>query len=422
MEILVLVVLLLSAFFSGTEAAFLSLGHIRLRHGVERGEAKAVHIVRMLENVERFLGTILVGNTLVNVACSAIATGIALRFFAARPALGIALATAATTIALLVIGELTPKTLGASKPRAFAYAVIYPLEVVSTVLHPVVVFIRLLAWPFLRLVGARSAAVRPLVTEEDLKMMFRVGREEGVLEEHEKEMLRSVIEFEDTMVKEVMVPRLDIVALPEEATLEEIVRVAVAAGYSRMPVYRENLDHIVGIAHVKDLLKVANQAGVRLGEMVRKPYFVPETKKIGRLLREFQHHRVHMAVVVDEFGAVSGLVTLEDLVEEIVGEIQDEYDQEEKEVVVLPDGSRQVTARMDLDDFNEIFGSRVPEGDYETIGGFVINLLGRLPRVGEEVNFLNLTFRAVDVVGQRLLKLVVSVHDTDDTDGAREDG
>jgi len=232
-----------------------------------------------------------------------------------------------------------------------------------------------------------------------------------------------VIEFEDTMVKEVMVPRLDIVALPEEATLDEIIRVAMAAGYSRMPVYRENLDHIVGIAHVKDLLKVTDQTVVHLGEMVRKPYFVPETKKIGRLLREFQHHRVHMAIVVDEFGAVSGLVTLEDLVEEIVGEIQDEYDEEEKEVIVLPDGSRQVAARMDLDDFNEIFGSRIPEGDYETIGGFVINLLGRLPRVGEEVTFLNLTFRAVEVVGQRLLKLVVFVHETGDADdGEREDG
>lgn len=406
MDIVALVaLLLLSGFFSGSEAAFLSVGRIRLRHRIEQGERKAVHIAKMLENIEGFLGTILVGNTLVNVALSAIATGMAISYFGPS---GVAVATVLVTIVLLVVGELAPKTLATTRPRAFAYSVIYPLEGVAVVLRPFVVVVRALAWPLTRLLGASRLGVGPLVTEDDLKMMFHVGTEEGVLEEHEKRMLRSVIEFEDTMVKEVMVPRLDIVALPEDASFEQIVETAMAKGYSRMPVYREDLDHIVGIAHVKDLLAVGQDRElIRLPDMVRKPYFVPETKKIGRLLREFQLQKIHIAIVVDEFGAVAGLVTLEDLVEEIVGEIQDEYDEEEKPIVALPDGTKQVQARLDLGEFNELFQAAIPEGDYDTIGGFVISLFGRLPKEGEEVTYEDFSFKAMDVQGQRLLKINV---------------
>jgi len=413
MDIVALVaLLLLSGFFSGSEAAFLSLGKLRLRHRIEQGESRAIHIAKMLENLERFLGTILVGNTLANVALSAVATGIAIRHFG--PTTGVTIATVAVTIALLIVGELAPKTVAANRPRRFAYAVIYPLRGVTAILRPVVAVVRTLAWPLIRLAGVRGTTVGPLVTEEDLKMMFHVGQEEGVLEEHEKRMLRSVIEFEDTMVKEVMVPRLDIVAIPEDATFEQVVEIAIAKGYSRMPVYSEDLDHIVGIAHVKELLAVVNDKDlIRLPDMVRKPYFVPETMKIGRLLREFQLRKIHIAVVVDEFGAVAGLVTLEDLVEEIVGEIQDEYDEEEKPFVSLPDGSKKIQARMDLDDFNELFGVEIPEGDYDTIGGFVISLLGRLPSVGEQLTYENLSFRATDVEGQRLKKLVVRPHEAE---------
>lgn len=422
MDIVALVaLLLLSGFFSGSEAAFLSLGRIRLRNRIEQGERKAIHIARMLEHLERFLGTILVGNTFVNVALSAIATGLAIQHFG--PARGVTIATIAVSIVLLVVGELAPKTLAATKPRRFAYAVIYPLEGITVIFRPIVATVRAMAWPFIRLMGAKSPDVGPLVTEEDLKMMFHVGQEEGVLEEHEKRMLRSVIEFEDTMVKEVMVPRLDIVALPEDANFEEIVDIAVAKGYSRMPVYRGDLDHIVGIAHVKDLLGlVQHRELIRLPDMVRKPYFVPETKKIGLLLREFQLHKIHIAIVVDEFGAVAGLVTLEDLVEEIVGEIQDEYDEEEKAIVPLPDGTKRIQARMDLDDFNELFDARIPEGDYDTIGGFVISLLGRLPKAGEEIRYRNFGFTALDVQGQRLMKIVVSRREADDGEESGEEG
>jgi len=407
MDIVALVaLLLLSGFFSGSEAAFLSLGRLRLRHRIEQGEKKAIRIAKMLEDLERFLGTILIGNTLVNVALTALATGIAIRRYG--PTTGVTVATVAVTIVLLIVGELAPKTLAASKPRRFAYSVIYPLEGFTIILRPFVAVVRTLAWPLIRLTGARSTTVGPLVTEEDIKMMFHVGQEEGVLEEHEKRMLRSVIEFEDTMVKEVMVPRLDIVAIPENATFGEIVDLAMAKGYSRMPVYRDDLDHITGIAHVKELLAVVNDKElIRLPDMVRKPYFVPETMKIGRLLREFQVRKIHIAVVVDEFGVVAGIVTLEDLVEEIVGEIQDEYDEEEKEVVPMPDGSKRVQARMDLDDFNELFEVEIPEGDYDTIGGFVISLLGRLPNVGEEVSYESHSFKATEVEGQRLMKIVV---------------
>ncbi|MCK4546701.1 MAG: HlyC/CorC family transporter [Candidatus Eisenbacteria sp.] len=421
MDIVALVVLLLlSGFFSGSEAAFLSLGRLQIRNRVEQGEKKAVRIARMLENLERFLGTILVGNTLVNVALSAIATGIAIRHFGTTQ--GITIATVAVTIVLLVVGELTPKTLATGKPRGFAYAVIYPLEGVTVILRPFVAVVRVLAWPFMRAVGASGSGVGPLVTEEDLKMMFHVGQEEGVLEEHEKRMLRSVIEFEDTTVKEVMVPRLDIVGLPQDASFDQVVDLAVSKGYSRMPVYGENLDHIVGIAHVKDLLTlVKDRRIIRLPDMVRKPYFVPETKKIGRLLREFQLEKTHMAIVVDEFGAVAGLVTLEDLVEEIVGEIQDEYDEEEKAVVSLPDGTMRVQARMDLDDFNDLFGVTLPEGDYDTIGGFVISLWGRLPTVGEEISYENFNFSAAEVDGPRLLKILVTRYGREDEEESQED-
>jgi magnesium and cobalt exporter, CNNM family len=264
----------------------------------------------------------------------------------------------------------------------------------------------------IRLFGAKPGVRTPFVTEDELRLMVEVSEEEGVVEEEERAMIDNIFELNDTTVREVMVPRIDIVAIRADATVAEATRMVLEGGQSRVPVYEETLDEIVGLLYAKDLLRAmaAGQPSRPVRELVRKPYFVPETKRLDDLLRELQKQRVHLAIVVDEYGAVAGLVTIEDLVEEIIGDIQDEYDTEEQLFERVGENEFIVDAKISVGDFSELVGRELPEGEYDTLGGFVYAQLDKIPTIGDTIRFEDLTITVLDTKGRRVRKVKVVRH------------
>ncbi|MBN2372161.1 HlyC/CorC family transporter [bacterium] len=257
---------------------------------------------------------------------------------------------------------------------------------------------------------------RSLESEEDFHRLIDEGEEEGIIEEEEHDLIHSVFEFRDTIVREVMVPRVDIAAIPLKATLDEVLDIIIEKGHSRIPVYDQNMDNIVGIVYAKDILKVfkSDKRDIVITDIMRPPYFVPETKKIMDLLKEFQVQKIHMAIVVDEYGGTAGLVTIEDLLEELVGEIQDEYDNERERLVRLNDNTISVDAHINVEEIEEFFDCKIPEEDFETVGGLIFHLFERIPKEGEDVTFQGLRFIVRKADERRVLRVEISrVHEKD---------
>jgi CBS domain containing-hemolysin-like protein len=288
---------------------------------------------------------------------------------------------------------------------------------VALALAPVVYWLaRILRGPTRLLIGlanvllpGRGLRQGPFVSEEEIRSMAEVGSQEGAIEIEEKEMIHSIFEFGDTIVREVMTPQPDIVAVNATSTLDEVLDLVIRHGYSRIPVYAEDRDEIIGIVYAKDVLRElhSGQNGRSLRELARRAYFVPESKRVADLLREMQQEKVHVAIVVDEYGTIAGLVTLEDLLEEIVGEIADEYDREEPQVEPAGNGRYRVNARLPVDELNELLGAQLPNEEWDTVGGLIMGILGRLPIQGEEVEFEGLRFTAERVQGRRISKVLI---------------
>jgi CBS domain containing-hemolysin-like protein len=276
---------------------------------------------------------------------------------------------------------------------------------------------RLLALPTGLLIGlanvllpGRGLKQGPFVSEEDIRSMAEVGHEEGAIEEEEKELIHSIFEFGDTLVREVMVPRPDMVCVSIEAGLKDVLDLILKRGYSRIPVYREELDNIVGVVYAKDVLRHlhAGKENVPIEKIMREPFFVPETKRVSELLRDMQRRRVHIAIVTDEYGSVAGLVTIEDLLEEIVGEIADEYDREEPQLEPVDDDTYRVNGRLSIDDVNDLLDVNLPHDQWDTVAGLMYNLLGSVPTQGETVSYNDLTFTAEKVQGRRIAKVLIT--------------
>jgi putative hemolysin len=408
--------LLGAAFCSGTETALTALGDARARRLHEGGGRRARMLSIWIEHPERVLSTLLIVNTLVNVGAGALAGSIAADLMAARPAWNaasvFAAATAVTTVVVLFLGEIVPKTVGKRHPVR-----------ISLMTIPIVRFIGLLLWPIsiaatrassllLGLFGG-SAIRGPTVTSEEIEYLIEMGSREGVLDEVKEELLNSVLEFADRVVREIMIPRTRMAALDSEAAPEELLRVVRENPYSRMPVYEGSIDNVVGILLMRDVipaLAAAPPEKVSLRQFLKPPFFVPEQMKISRLLKEMQRRKTHIAIVVDEFGGTSGLVTLEDVVEEIVGEIQDEADVESSPVKAIGEGVWLADASVPLHDLESVLNERPEggvrggadkralevhfpeEGDFETLGGFVTAHAGRVPPVGAVISWDGLTF------------------------------
>ncbi len=380
---LVLLVVLAS-FFAASEAALISISKIRARTMLERGLRRAEDVVLLLEDRNRFLTSVLVANTIVLLAADSLATYTAIKIGLPDAAV---FSTVLMTIVLLLFGEIIPKTLATSDAERWSLRLAPAMRTVSWVLTPVSRAFLFTAELIVKPFGIKHP--HQFITEEDIRTLVDVGAEQRVIENEEREMIHSVIEFGDTIVREVMQPRPNMVAVSVDDSPRRALDVVISEGYSKLPVFQESKDDIVGVVHDRELLiglARGNLAQSSLRTLMRPVVHVPETKKLAELLREMQRDKFSMAIVVDEYGGTAGLVTMEDLLEEIVGEIRDEHDEDEQEAIaIVSPGEAVVEAGTSIDDVNDELGTALPTDDFETIGGYVVGLFGRLPTEGEEV-------------------------------------
>lgn len=403
---------MLSGFFSATETALTATPRYHIKKLVRDGFDPTRILALWSAHPNRVLTSILVGNNLVNILAAALATDIALKIFAHS---GVAVATGAMTFLTLVAGEILPKTLAKQHAKRVSPWLARILILPYWLFYPVTWCLVKLVRGLVRLSGGELTRREPFVTEKDIRDLIEMSEEEGGgLEKEKRDMLGRVIEMGDTVAREVMVPRTDMVAVPAESVFDDVLRKAVSSGHSRIPVYQDNLDNIKGFVYVKDLLKhvALGSPEFHLETYLRKPHYVPETKPVADLLEEFQRDSRHAAIVVDEYGGTAGLVTLEDVLEEIVGEIEDEYDasHEGKEIVAIGPATYMVQARMDLDKLEEELGLAFSRGEeeeeeYDSLGGFISAVLGHVPRKGETLSVDGALLSVEEATLKRVLRV-----------------
>lgn len=416
--VLLLVLMVINTFLAMARSALVNVRKPRLRQLIEEGVGSARAAERLAEDAGRLLATAQLGKMLTSFFAGGVVAVVSAPQLAEaiQPWLGEAsypvafvLVVFLAAVLMLIFAELVPETIAVQYSERLALWLAPPLAVVSFVAMPVV---RLMVWlsnAISRLFGAEPRGDMPFVTEEEIKTLVDAGEEEGVIQEEEKEMIYSIFELGDTLAREVMVPRIDVVALDVRSPMVEALDAIMEAGHSRIPVYDETIDNVQGLLYAKDLLPYLRdgRTDVPLKSILRQAYFIPETKKASDLLPDLQQRRVHMAIVVDEYGGVAGLVTIEDLLEEIVGEIQDEYDTEEPFVEFISDDKYIFDARVDLDDLNRLMNVSLPTEDSDTLGGFIYTMLGKVPAVGDQVVFEDMGFTVESVAGRRIKKVRV---------------
>ncbi|MGH8068440.1 MAG: hemolysin family protein [Candidatus Entotheonellia bacterium] len=401
--LLIGILLVCSAFFSGSEAALFSLNTVQVERLRERGGVLGRLIASMLQRPTNLIITFLVGNEIVNVALAVTATSLALILYGDG---GEYIAIVAATIILLLFGEVTPKSLAVRYPEHISRLVAWPIQVFAYAITP-------LRWGLRKLVDAVMGehAERPisLITADEFKTLVEISEDEGIIDQEERNLIQRVFEFGGHRVSEIMTPRTDIFALEVSEPLAAALPKIKDNRFSRIPVYEGSIDQIIGLLYAKDLLPYSRhpEPEVKVRDLLHPVFFVPESKRIDDLLREFQRNKVHMAIVVDEYGGVSGLVTMEDALEELVGEIVDEFDIEEILCRQIDSQTYVVSARLPLDEFNEKLGVSIPREDADTIGGHVFHLFGKLPKRGESVSTSGLTFTIEHIKGTRILEIRV---------------
>jgi len=410
-SILYLVLLLLcivaSAFFSSAETAFVSLPKTRIKHLVNTEVSRAERVARMTERPERLLATVLLCNNFVNVAAAALGTAVAVSIWAGD--IGVLIATIAVTILLLVFAEVTPKTFAMRHPERLALLYVYPLEAITRIAYPVAVG---LGWLGSVLAGGKGNVSKSLVSEEEVRSMISVGRDEGTFEAAEAEMLHNVFDFGDRSVREVMTPRPEVTWIEEGINLADLLAIYAESPHTRFPVYRDSIDNVVGILSIKDVLMAQAKGSLDkdspIADLVRPVHFVPETKRIAQLFAEMQSQGYHMVVVVDEYGVTSGIVTMEQLVGEIVGRLGDELIAEAKDFEFIDEQTVQIDGSMRVEDANEELGLGLPQGNYDTVAGFVLDLLGHIPKEGEQLRYNGLKLVITEMRGLKIEKILVT--------------
>ena len=400
-----------SGFFSGSETALTSMTTWRVK---KLGPSGTNPLHDWLEDPNKYLAILLVGNNLVNIMTAFLAERLTLALFfpgtqSALHARATAVAVAITTFALLVFGEFVPKAFCRRHAETISVRVIGLVSRMYYVLYPIIWITETTSGVIFFLLGQGGKREITLLTEEEIRTFIDVGEEDGVLEDEEREMIHSIIDFGDTYAREVMTPRMFIQALEIGANMEEALRIAHDYGHSRIPVYQESMDRIVGILYVKDLLAYMGQPEkpFMLRELIREPHFIPENKRVMELLRELQARKTHIAIVLDEYGGTAGLITFEDILEEIVGEIQDEYDIEEEPMLeVAADGGWVVDARMNLEEFQDEVESKFDARDCDSVGGYVSSLFGHIPLVGEEISSPEFSWKILGGDSRRVTKIL----------------
>jgi magnesium and cobalt exporter, CNNM family len=408
--ICLILLICMAAFFAASETALMRVSRIRVRYLAEKKQKNAVKLEKLIENPDRFYPSILLAALVVQLSSASLATWITTRL-TNNAGIGFAVGTAVITALMFIFGELVPKAGASHQSERVALRVTGVINFTAALLRPVAVACEWIARNILRGLGVETRAGDELVTEEgEIKALVSAAEERAVIEEEEKEMIHSVFEFSDTLVREVMVPRPDMVTLPAEASVKDAVALAVKRGYSRIPVYRKEVDNVVGVLYAKDLLRHMQEGKLsqQVGELIRPAIFIPETKVLSDLLKDFQSSKVHIGIVIDEYGTVVGLVTIEDLLEEIVGEIFDEFDREVSLIEKLADGRYRVDARMNLEDLGEILKLDLPEEeDVDSVGGLVLKVLGHVPVEGETFVYNNISMKVEKLRNNRISKVLM---------------
>lgn len=401
--VFLIILLLLSSFFSASETALMSLSKIRLRHMLEEKITGADVISRLVENPSRMLGAILVGNNIVNIGASALATSLAINYFGSA---GVGIATAIMTVIVLIFGEITPKSLAAEKSEKVALKVSVPISHITTILRPFVGVLMIITNRAVRILGGKVDKKQPFITEEEIRTLVNVGHEEGILEGGEKKMIYNIFEFGDSQVKDVMTPRIDMVAIEIDTPYEEIIKKFKTERFSRFPVYKNIIDNIVGVLYLKDLLFFeGSKEDFNIFRYIREPYFTFEFKRTAELFEELRNRRIPIAIVLDEYGGTAGIITMEDLVEEIVGDINDEYDEQVEDIEVISEDEFLVHGSTKIETLNEMIGTNIETEDFESIGGFVVGVFGRIPQLGDSVQYNAIKFIVENVDKNRIRKL-----------------
>ena len=419
--VLLVVCLLLSAFFCSSETAFTSLQWIRVEHLVGTGVKGAKRVAGMIERPERFLSTVLLGTNLVNTAAGVLATALAISVWGTEQ--GVIIATILVTIALLIFSETTPKTIAANHAEKMSLAYARPLQAVAWLFTPFVVALSWIAAGITKMVGG-TPVPRSIISAEEIRTMISVGHKEGTVEEEEAEMLHKVFDFGDRPVREVMVPRPEVVSIEKGSEAGDFFGLYKESPLSRFPVYQENMDNVVGILSVKDVLMgVASgvlEKGSMIDDLVRPAYFTPEMKPVGEVFAEMRDKNYRMAVVVDEYGGTAGIVSLSRLVEEIVGPVGDELAAAEKEYEAINEYTFQVDGGMRIEEANEEMGLELPEGDYETVAGFVLDLLGHIPGQGEQLRYKGLKVVITKMRGVKIEEVLLTKERGKEKPGGRD--
>jgi putative hemolysin len=430
-EILVLLVLIIiNAFFAASEIALISLNDNKIKLLAESGDKKAKMLQNLLSEPSRFLATIQIGITLAGFLASAFAAG----SFSGRLAdylfelgvpipkdlletISVVVITLILSYFTLVLGELVPKRLALQKAEAIAYFAVMPLTILSKLTFPFVKLLTLSMNVIVRLFGVDPNAENENVTEEEIRMMIDVGKEKGTIQDSEKLMINNIFEFDNKTVSDIMTHRTNIVAIPMDYTLQETAKIVNLEKYTRFPVYEENIDHIVGVLHVKDLIQFVencDESKFNLKQLIREPYYVLESIRTDHLFKEMQKHKVHMAIAVDEYGGTDGIVTIEDLIEEIVGNIFDEHDEfdfDDEEIIELDSNTYLFPGTTNLYEVEDILNVELPTQEYDTLSGFVIGQLGYIPdgNAHPSIEYQNITFQVEEMNELRIMIVKVSI-------------
>ncbi|MEA1965009.1 MAG: hemolysin family protein [Candidatus Aerophobetes bacterium] len=397
---LLVICIVLSGFFSGAEIALSSLDKITVKRIIRKDEKRGRQIESLLTKPSLWLITILVGNNIVNIAAASLATILVGRMVSGAPGKIVGIVTGVMTLIILIFGEITPKRYCQQHAETISLKIIGPIFFLSTAFYPLTKALTFITQQILKITGTKSIKGSHLITEKDIHALIDVGEEEGALDKEEEELVHSALEFDETQAKEIMIPRIKMTCIEEKASLQELVDLIKKSGCSRIPVYRKNIDNIIGVAYAKDLLNLIDRMdeNLKVKEVMHPPVFIPYTTYLSELFHKFQKERTHLAIVVDEYGGVAGLLTIEDLLEEIVGEIEDEYDNQiKKKITPLKDGSFLVESETDIEEINEKLNVHLPEetDSFESLGGFIFTLLGRIPQEGEVIKHENLKMQII---------------------------
>lgn len=404
--VIVIILLSASAFFSSAETALMTSNKLRMRNLAENGDKRAAKVLKVTENTDKMLSAILIGNNIVNLTASSISTTLTLKIFGSKL---VGIATGILTFLILVFGEITPKNVASKNAEKMALIYIGVISFLVTLLTPVIFIVNTVA-KFVISIFNKNGDDNNAVTEEELRAMVEYSHEEGVIENEEKKMIVNVVDFGDTVAGDIMVPRVDMVMVDEKSSYEEILQVFREERYTRIPVYEETPDNVIGILNVKDFLLIEDKENFVMKELLREPLYTYEYKKTSALMMDMRKTGANIVIVLDEYGITAGLITLEDMLEEIVGEIRDEFDADEDEgITKVSDLEYLIDGSTNLDDINDRIGLSLSSEEYESIGGLIMEKLGRLPVEGEIINFDNIVLTVKKMDHARIEKVCLKL-------------